>query len=204
MNRDQLLKELAVTGYNVLYAAKKHFATYDIVEKAPGWITIATLGIGIFALVIPGLTNEKLAAAVLVVGIASIYFNQFQQQSEKYAKAGGELIRQFNELRGIYSHAQSRAADSSVDDLEAQYKGVLAQSEQVWLHKHIFLSDWYAHYKIFWQAQISWLDEQLHFRFWRDKVPLTLSMTLVLTCLAAGYWAVLEVIKLVGSLGSAG
>lgn len=199
MNRDQLLKELAVTGYNVLYAAKKHFATYDIVEKVPGWITIATLGIGIFALVVPGLTNEKLAAAVLIVGIASIYFNQFQLQSDKYAKAGGELIQQFNELRSIYNHAQSRSPEISVDDLEAQYKVVLAKSEQVWLHKHIFLSDWYAHYKIFWQAQIGWLDEQLHFRFWRDKVPLTLSITLALTLAVAAYWTAFKLIEWFGS-----
>lgn len=186
-------------GYNVLYAAKKHFATYDIVEKAPGWITITTLGIGIFALVIPGLTNEKLAAAILIVGIASIYFNQFQLQSEKYAKAGGELIRQFNGLRSIYNHAQSHSAEASVDDLEDQYKGVLAQSEQVWLHKHIFLSDWYAHYKIFWQAQIGWLDEQLHFKFWRDKVPLTLSMTLVLAFAVAAYCTVSKLMERFGS-----
>ena len=199
MNRDQLLKELAVTGYNVLYAAKKHFATYDIVEKVPGWITIATLGIGIFALVVPGLTNEKLAAAVLIVGIASIYFNQFQLQSDKYAKAGGELIQQFNELRSIYNHAQSRSPEISVDDLEAQYNVVLAKSEQVWLHKHIFLSDWYAHYKIFWQAQIGWLDQQLHFRFWRDKVPLTLSITLAFTLAVAAYWTAFKLIEWFGS-----
>ena len=200
MNRDQLLKELAVTGYNVLYAAKKHFATYDIVEKAPGWITITTLGIGILALVVPELTNEKLAAAVLIVGIASIYFNQFQLQSDKYAKAGGELIRQFNELRSIYNHALSRSGEASINDLEEQYKTVLTQSEQVGLHKHIFLSDWYAHYKIFWQAQIGWLDEQLHFRFWRDKIPLTLSKTLALAFSVAAYWSAS---KLIGLLGSA-
>jgi len=188
VNRDQLLKELAVTGYNVLYSAKKHFATYDIVEKAPGWLTIATLGIGIFALVMPALTNEKLAAAILIVGVASIYFNQFQSQSEKYAHAGGALIRQFNELRGLYNQVQSREASASVADLEDAYKQVLVQSETVWLHRHIFLSDWYAHYKIFWQAQIGWLDEQLHFKFWRDKVPLTLTASVAIALVALTFW----------------
>jgi len=36
MKKDLFLKEVAESGYNIGYAAKKHFATYDIVEKAPG------------------------------------------------------------------------------------------------------------------------------------------------------------------------
>jgi hypothetical protein len=73
-----------------------------------------------------------------------------------------------------------------VDDLEAEYRTLLAEAEKVWMHKHIFLSDWYAHYKIFWQAQIDWVDEQLHFRFWRDKVPLTATVAAVLLLVGAG------------------
>lgn len=195
MNRDKLLKELAVTGYNVLYAGKKHFATFDIVEKVPGWITVATLGIGIFALITPELNNKYFAAAVLVVGIASIYFNQFQLQGDKYATTGNVLIGHYNALRGIYNHAQSRDISADVDDLEAKYMDVLGQSERVWKHRHIFLSDWYAHYKIFGQAQIGWLDEQLHFKFWRDKMPLTLSATLVVAFVAAAYLAVSNIFE---------
>ncbi|SDQ60386.1 hypothetical protein SAMN05428982_1774 [Pseudoxanthomonas sp. CF385] len=184
MNQDQLRKEIATTGYDVLYGAKKHFATYDLVEKAPGWITIATLGIGIYALFVPALNNRYLAAAVLLVGVASIYFNQFQSQSDKYAKAGGELIGKYGALRGLYGHVVSRAAGESVDDLEGEYKKILASSQTVYLHRHIFLSDWYAHYKIFWQAQISWLDDELKFKFWRDKIPLSLSAAVVVLFLA--------------------
>ena len=43
--------------------------------------------------------------------------------------------------------------------------------------KQILFSDWYAHYKFFWQHQIEWIDEQKQFTFWRDKVPLSLSFT---------------------------
>jgi hypothetical protein len=35
-----------------------------------------------------------------------------------------------------------------------------------------------THYKFFWQHQIEWIDEQKQFTFWRDKVPLSLSLTL--------------------------
>jgi len=54
--------------------------------------------------------------------------------------------------------------------------------------KQILFADWYAHYKFFWQHQIEWIDEQKHFRFWRDKVPLSFSFTIgaLLLGLAAG------------------
>lgn len=198
MKRELLLKEIAETGYNVLYAAKKHFATYDIVEKAPGWITISTLSIGIFALVIPALTNAILAAAILTVGIASIYFNQFQDQRGRYSEVGGKLISQFNKLRALYHEAKSRSDTDSVEDLEQQYRVILAESEQVMLHKHIFLSDWYAHYKIFWQAQIGWLDDQLHFKFWRDKIPLTLTVTFIVVVIGVIYLKVDHYIDVCG------
>jgi hypothetical protein len=188
MKREQLLKEVAVTGYNVLYSAKKHFATFDIVGKLPGWLTIATLAIGIFGLVVPALTNDILSAAILVVGVASIYFNQFQDKRDSYAEAGGKLISNFNALRGIYYDTKDLAPHDDVRDLEDRYRDVLKEAEHVWLHKHIFLSDWYAHYKIFWQGQIDWLDEQLHFRFWRDKVPLTATLAGIGLLFALTFW----------------
>lgn len=197
MNREQLLKEVAQTGYNVVYSAKKHFATYDIVEKAPGWLTIATLGVGIFGLIVPALTNNLLSAAILVIGIASIYFNQFQDDRERYAEAGGKLISIFNALRGIYYDIKSRGEGDNVDDLETKYYEVLKEAEQVWFHKHIFISDWYAHYKVFWQSQIGWLDEQLHFRFWRDKIPLSLSLTATALLMVGIYCAAIYIIDLI-------
>ena len=43
MNRAALLKVIATTGYNVGFGAKKHFATFDMVEKLPGWIGLASV-----------------------------------------------------------------------------------------------------------------------------------------------------------------
>lgn len=49
---------------------------------------------------------------------------------------------------------------------ESQYYGAS-------ISKQILFSDWYAHYKFFWQYQIDWVANQKNFSFWRDKVPLT-------------------------------
>ena len=58
MNRELLLKDVAESGYNIGYAAKKHLATYDIVEKAPGWISVISFAFGILALGFPALDNR--------------------------------------------------------------------------------------------------------------------------------------------------
>ena len=35
----------------------------------------------------------------------------------------------------------------------------------------VLVSDWFAHFKLFCQKDTRWMDEQLHFSFWRDKIP---------------------------------
>ncbi|WP_232223960.1 hypothetical protein [Anoxybacteroides tepidamans] len=48
MDKDHLLRSLAENGYNVSFGAKKHFATYDIVEKIPGFLALISLLIGVW------------------------------------------------------------------------------------------------------------------------------------------------------------
>ena len=52
------------------------------------------------------------------------------------------------------------------------------------ISKQILFSDWYAHYKFFWQHQIEWIDEQKHFRFWRDKLPLSFMVVCLLSLIS--------------------
>ncbi len=59
----------------------------------------------------------------------------------------------FTDLRTLYYEVQSRAAAVPLDDLAARYWAVLSDSQQAGISRQIFLSDWYAHYKFFWQAQ---------------------------------------------------
>lgn len=173
MKKDLFLKELAQSGYNIGYAAKKHLATFDIVEKAPGWITLATLVIGIFALVVPSLEHHLIAASVIVVGVASMYFGSYQDSRGGYEQTGSRLTTLFTELRMLYAEVKSLDDNADLEALKTRYRAVLEESQRIGISKQIFLSDWYAHYKFFWQAQTGWMDEQLKFGFWRDKVPLS-------------------------------
>lgn len=190
MKREYLLKDIAQTGYNIGYAAKKHLATFDIVEKAPGWISIFSFAFGVLAFVVPAFKDDLLAAFLLVVAYAVFYFNSYQDQRGKYAEVGSRLTTLFTKLRAIYYEVQSRGDHEDLDELAREYRAILDESQVIGISKQIFLSDWYAHYKFFWQAQTGWLDEQLHFSFWRDKVPLSATVSVLVALVALSAWIV--------------
>jgi len=184
MEKAALLKSIAETGYNVGFGAKKHFATYDIVEKVPGWIAFLSIAIGVYGLVFEQLSGKTLAATLVVSGIVGLYIFFYDSQKMSYEKAGRELTQIYNRLRDLYREVQSApardlaAAEQSLRALESEYYCKC-------ISKQILFSDWYAHYKFFWQHQIDWIDEQKRFRFLRDKVPLTFYFALAALLLAA-------------------
>lgn len=177
MNKELLLKDIAESGYNIGYAAKKHLATYDIVEKAPGWISILSFTFGVLALVVPQLNNNILAAFLLIVSYAVFYFNSYQDGRLEYSKVGSRLTTIFTTLRSLFYEAKSRDESANFDDIQARYRELLDESQSIGISKQIFLSDWYAHYKFFWQAERSWLEGYRSFSFWRDKIPLSATLT---------------------------
>lgn len=169
MDKDALLRTIAETGYNVGFGAKKHFATYDMVEKLPGWIGFVSLSIGIFSLVFDQLSAKVPSAALAVAGVAGLYISLYDHRKMEYERVGKELTRIYNELRTLYRQVQAGAdAAASQNTLRALEDAYYAAG----ISKQIVLSDWYAHYKFFAQMQTDWINEQKKFT-WRDKVPLS-------------------------------
>jgi hypothetical protein len=173
MTKDALLKLIAESGYNVGYAAKKHLATFDIVEKVPGWIGLISLGVGIYALIFPSLEQKPFSAAFILIGVASLFINFYSADKDKYAQVGGNLTQKFHELRVLYQLVKSQPPGTNMDPFIATHQQIQSDALQLGIPKQIFLSDWYAHYKFFWQAQTGWMHEQLHFKLVRDKLPLS-------------------------------
>lgn len=183
MNREGLLRSIAETGYNVGFGAKKNFATHDVVQKAPGLIGFLSLAVGVFALIYEPLNSKWIAATLVVLGIASLYVTHYDHNKVAYCEEGERLTALFYRLRDLYRDVQATGEDDDLavyrerlDDLQSEVFG----SNQ---SKQILFSDWYAHYKFFWQHQIEWIDEQKQFTFWRDKMPLSLSLTLAVATL---------------------
>ena len=185
MKRDDLLKCIADTGYNVGFGAKKHFATYDLVEKSPGWISFLSIAFGIYSLAFKELSTSFLSASFTILGVVSLYVSMYDAKKSDYEKAGVELTKIYNQLRALYYSVQSKSDSDDLTNLISEYQQLESQYYSVGLSKQILFSDWYAHYKFFWQHQIEWVDEQKNFSFFRDKVPLSFYMFLVVLIVMA-------------------
>lgn len=185
MKRNDLLKCIAETGYNVGFGAKKHFATYDLVEKSPGWISFISIAFGIYSLAFKELSTSFLSASFTVLGVVGLYVSMYDAKKSDYEKAGVELTKIYNQLRALYYSVQSKSDSDDLTNLISEYQQLESQYYSVGLSKQILFSDWYAHYKFFWQHQIEWVDEQKNFSFFRDKVPLSFYMFLVVLIVMA-------------------
>lgn len=177
MNRAGLLRSIAETGYNVGFGAKKNFATHDIVQKAPGLIGFISLAVGVFALIYEPLNSKWIAATLVVLGIASLYVTHYDHNKVAYGAEGERLTSLFYRLRDLYRDVQATAEGDDVSAYRARLDALQTEVFSSNQTKQILFSDWYAHYKFFWQHQIEWIDEQKQFTFWRDKVPLSLPFT---------------------------
>lgn len=197
MSQASLLKNIAETGYNVGFGGRKHWATYDIVEKVPGFIGFLGTAVGIFALVYDSLSAKNISATMAVIGIIGIYISVYDSKKSEYEKSAVELTKIYNGLRDLYRKVQSLPADADFTAYQAELSSLEGQYYSVSISKQILFSDWYAHYKFFWQYQIDWVNEQKNFSLVRDKVPLTawLAVAAVLVSIGAYLVSCIDTIK---------
>ena len=189
MDKTGLLKSIAETGYNVGFGAKQHFATYDIVEKVPGWIGFLSAAIGVYSLVFEQLSGKTLAATLVVAGIVGLYVFFYDSKKMDYDRAGRELTQIFNRLRDLYRDVQASLAS----DLTAHEQTLRSLEQDYYakcISRQILFSDWYAHYKFFWQHQIGWVEEQKRFRLLRDKIPLSFYLALFAIIVGAAFFLI--------------
>ncbi|MDH1869238.1 SLATT domain-containing protein [Pseudomonas chengduensis] len=197
MSQASLLKNIAETGYNVGFGGRKHWATYDIVEKVPGFIGFLGTAVGIFALVYDSLSAKNISATMAVIGIIGIYISVYDSKKSEYEKSAIELTKIYNSLRDLYRKVQSLPADSDFTACQAELSSLEGRYYSASISRQILFSDWYAHYKFFWQYQIDWVNEQKNFSLVRDKVPLTawLAVAAVLVSIGAYLVSCIDTIK---------
>ncbi|VVT07420.1 SLATT domain-containing protein [Erythrobacter sp. EC-HK427] len=191
MTRDDLKRSIAETAYNVGFGAKKHFATFDMVEKMPGWIGWASFAVSIFALFTDWLADKTPSAILIIVGVGLIYIANYR--SGEYEVAGKSLTKLFNQLRALY---RSVDAGKPVQDAKTELDAIEAEYYNISISRQIFLSDWWAHLKFFGQHQVDWIVDELKLTFWRDKVPTTLKLLVALLALSGTAAAVYRYIIL--------
>ena len=180
MDKESLLKMIADAGYNVGFGAKKHFASYDMIDKLPELIGLVSIFAGVLALVYPEFAQVKVSVVIILMGVVGLYISQHNSEKVMYAKVGSDLTRIYDQLKVLFYRVKSSQSSGFVTE-EAELKSLLDEFYEASISKQLIFSDWYAHYKFFWQPQIDWIEEQRikegrKFRFWRDKVPLSLSI----------------------------
>lgn len=180
MKKSDLLKSIAEKGYDVGFGAKKHFATYDIIEKAPGLIGFSSMAFGIFSLVIKGLSTELTSATFIVLGVIGLYISLYDHKKAAYEQSGVALTKIYNELKSLYFKVKSLEDGADFSDLQEEFSEIEGRYYSECISKQILFSNWYAHYKFYWEHQIDWVNEQLKFNFFRDKIPLSLWLTIII------------------------
>ena len=175
MTKEDLLKQIAESAYNIGFGAKKSFATFDIVDKIPGILNFCVLAIGILALVIDELNIKIVSASLIIFGVIGIYISKYDDKKDEYAILGSEIKKLFNELKSLYHSVKAKSDDTNFDEDISKMKEIEDKFYLITIPKQILFSDWYAHYKFFWQwaTHIKWLESELKLTFWENKIPLS-------------------------------
>lgn len=188
MQKEALLKVIAETAYNAGYGAKLHFATYDIIEKLPGWVTLVSAAAAILALFIPAVEVKWVSATFIIISIGAGSILLYDRDKQKYAEVGTALTERFHDLRVLYHEVKTQQANADLPVHTERHATIQVNALKTNVAKQVFLSDWYAHYKFFWQQQTGWLDEQLRFTLLRDKLPLSFTAVVILAVLGSIAW----------------
>ena len=195
MNKKSLLKEIAFNGYNVGFGAKKNFASYDILIKLPSWVGFISLSIGVLQLGYDSLGgNKELSAFLIIISVAIMYLNCFNAKIDDFNEEGIRLTKIFNSLRLLYF----KVKDSDNEDYNTEsneLSEILNEYYSKSITKQVFMSQWYAHYKFFYEMQIDWVDEQLNFKFIKDKVPASIKIIVSTTIIVILIYAIYEYIR---------
>ncbi|RTZ02339.1 SLATT domain-containing protein [Flavobacterium sp. GSP6] len=179
MTKEMVLKSLATNGYNVGFGAKKNFASYDLVIKLPSWIGFITLALGIIQLGYPVIGNCKWLSTILIlVSVAALYINVFNSTADKFEEEGIRLTKLFSRLRNLYLKVKSSDKNDFTDEVN-EMNGIMDEYYSNVISKQVFMSQWFAHFKFFYEMQIDWVDEQLKFGFFKDKIPNSLKSTTI-------------------------
>lgn len=175
MKKD-LLKQIAKKGYTISYAANLNFATYDFVRNFTTIVSFISIVVGVLGLVSSFFSAQWISVTLLLLGIASLYISNFTKDIESYGDRGKRHTQQLNQLKNLYLKVKTKANDDLEDEIR-EYEKIEEEFNNDSQPKQLFLfSDWIAHYKLFFTKDVSWMDEQLHFGWFRDKTPQSLKM----------------------------
>lgn len=169
MKRDELLKMIASKGYDISYSVNRNFATYDIVKKYPKFVSIISIVLGIVGLAYPATNFKCVSVIMLILGIITLYVEKYSEYVDDYGNRGKDDTDRVNRLKSLYYRVKDERTDC--DQTSKEFNAIVKEFNDASQPNQICLSDWLAHYNLFCKKDYHWMDEQLHFGTWKDKVP---------------------------------
>src|SRR5699024_5513290 len=122
---DRLLNSIAIKGYDVVFGAKKHFETLDLVCKVHNVIALGNLITDIIQLGfdIPIFTNKVLSLFLIFIGIIAIFINQYGNRKNEFIEIGVKINKIYQELRNLYFKVQGTDSvnKEKIEELEQVY-----------------------------------------------------------------------------------
>mgnify|MGYP007056163497 CR=1 FL=1 len=177
--KNNFLKLIAEKGYTISYAANLNFATFDFVRHYTTIVSFISIAVGILGLVSSIFSAQWISVALLLLGVVSCYINNFSKDIETYGDRGKKHTQQLNQMKNLYFRVKSKSDNEFKEEMK-EYKKIEEEFNKDSQPKQLFLiADWIAHYKLFFTKNISWMDEQLHFGWFRDKTPQSLKICLL-------------------------
>jgi uncharacterized membrane protein (DUF485 family) len=186
MTKQTIKKQVAREYYNVLYSAKLHFASLDICEKLPTIISAISLSFGVLGLAFSEFNSKALATLLLIIGIIGIILKPRELLKERYEATGVSLTDISKKLEHIYCEVDEQDT-ASVTKARADLRQIQAEHRSVETISPVLMSSWYAHYKVFSEHNSDWMNTELGLS-WRDKVPLSLRLVVIVSLVAALLW----------------
>jgi len=186
MVEQTIKKQVAREYYNVLFGAKLNLASLDICEKLPTLISFASLSFGVLGLAFAEFNNKVLASLLLIIGIIGLILKPREYQKEEYKDLGNRLTVISKQLESIYCHVNEQDS-GSVKSAQQELEKIQKEHASIKMISPVFLSSWYAHYKIFSEHSCDWMCQELNLS-WRDKIPLSLRVSLISLFIFALIW----------------
>lgn len=176
MTQASLLKNIAQTGYNIGFGAKKHFSTYDCYRIIPKLISLIVLCIGVLQLTsiykksVTGDVPDIISASLIIVALIALAIDFLSKDLERYNRSGKELLLMFNTLRQLYNNVKDSDKDADFTAQFAQLSEIERRLPEVAISEQAILTHILTNLRFFGEMQIDWIDEQLHFKC-KDKFP---------------------------------
>lgn len=169
--RESLKKRSAQLGYSIGFGTRRHFATYDIVEKTPAYFGVITFALGIIFLTYKndGLAN-LIGATTSIIGFALFYLNFYLNERDKYVETGKKLNILYGKVHSVYEKSKI-CPDVEIPTLENELININDEFQNISIHKQVFFSNELAHFKLFGESHSDWFADELKLTFWKDKIP---------------------------------